>query len=125
MVYVKFRTLDCDFIETESLEELLNFENYNDITWLQIDDTYFTKKFNLPKNLTDLYISDCKNVGTINPLPLNIRYVEIKDCYTSLLDNLFSNNKYNNIETLNLSHNRLTKIPKNLPQNIISIKMFR
>ena len=51
------------------------------------------------------------------------KYVEIKNSYTSSLDNLFSLNEYKNIETLNLSCNSLIKLPRKLPQNIISIDL--
>ena len=108
-----------------SIEELYNLDNYNDIVWLRIENITFTRKIYFPLNLEQLYMTNCENVNVyINYLPENMFYVSIINCKLISADDLFSDkNRYNKLESINLSFNRIKKFPSNLPQNILSLDL--
>ena len=120
---ILFRIHNLPLISINSLDELINNPNYDDIIWLKINNVSFTNKFIFPTKLKELYINKCKNINLLHFLPLNIRYVEITHCNCTSVHNLFMYNDYKYIETLNLSFNRITNIPINLPNNLISLNL--
>ena len=110
-------------IETlENLNDLLNLKNYDNIVWLNLTSIFFTEKFVFPKKLQSIYILKCKNLNYLSTLPITTTFIEITKCKINNINCLINSNAVN-IETLNLSNNRLEEIPPNLPKNIISLNL--
>lgn len=115
-----------NIIEYENIDDLLNSTKYDEIVWLKIENTTFTDKQNFfyPKKIQYIYINNCKYFYSLNNLPEDIIYIDIINCNLINTQGLFSNTIiYNKLETVNLSKNRLTEIPENLPICLISLNL--
>jgi hypothetical protein len=121
---IECRIYGSNIIEYNNINELINFSKYNDIIWLKLENVIFNDKFYFPKKLQQLFVNNCKNFNDFGYLSEDIMFVEITNCYLTTLTNLFDKSIIiNNLETLNVSYNRLTEVPKHLPKSLISLNL--
>jgi Leucine-rich repeat (LRR) protein len=124
MSVVQARTNYTNELTFNNISELCNYNGYNDIIWLKIENITFTDLFYFPNKIEQLFINHCKNCSKLCYLSNNIRFVEITNCVLNTLKHLFiSINAYNDLETLNVSYNRLTNVSDNLPNKLISLNL--
>lgn len=129
MSIIESRTHGSQIIKFDSIDELLDYNDYNDIIWLKLENVTFNNKFYFPKKLQQLFMNNCKNCLNFNNynfsyLSEDVTFVEITNCYLTTLKYLFSDSHIvNNLETLNLSYNRFTEVPDNLPKSLISLDL--
>jgi Leucine-rich repeat (LRR) protein len=119
---IEYRTKNSSSID-EVLHDfdLLMEPNYDNIIWIRFINIKFNYKFKLPSNLQQLYIDKCSDLELLLELPDSIQFAEIINCKCNDLNFLFKNN-LPLLETLNLSGNRLDKIPI-IPSNLISLNL--
>lgn len=129
MFIIESRTLGSEIAQYDSINELLDFPEYNNIIWLKLENITFNESFYFPKKLQQLFVNNCKNCFNFNSFNYNglsedITFVEITNCYLTTLKYLFNESIIiNNLETLNVSYNRLTEVPDNLPKSLISLNL--
>lgn len=119
---IKYRIPGNNQFIVENMDELTTINNYNEVGLLSINDINFTEKFTLPPNLYELYILNCHGCEFIDKLPNDIRLVSIKYTDISDINRLFIGD-YPNIETLDVSYNRIETFPRNLPNNLVSLNL--
>jgi hypothetical protein len=106
----------------DTIDELINCDKYDKIIWLKINNYIFNTNFIFPNQLEEIYIANSKNCYNLGILPNSIRYVDITNSYLSSCEHLFSD-KQHNIETVILTFNQIRSFPQNLPNNLISINV--
>jgi hypothetical protein len=125
MSIIQARTNHTSIVDFDNIIDLYNYIEFNEITWLKIENVTFNNYFYFPIKLQQLFINNCTNCNLyLCYLPNDITFVEIINCMLNEFDFLFiSTNNYNNLETINISYNRLIKIPNNLPDKLISLNL--
>lgn len=123
MAKIIYRSLNSPAVnKLESLNNLLEANDWDNIVWLLISNIQFTEKFVFPPKLTELYICKCLGSDLLAQLPSTIRFVEIKESWLSDPSGLFSPDQ-TLIETVNLSYNQIVNFPTNLPEKLVSIDL--
>jgi len=120
---IAVRTYQMNYVlYFRTIDELINYRFYNLIVWLSIKNITFENKFVFPTILENLYISNCKNCdNNLSVLPNTITSIEI---IKSLLVNYnFINKNQYNLESCNLSYNKITQINDVFPKNLISLNL--
>jgi hypothetical protein len=111
-------TLKC-----ENIDELEKYEFFNSIIWLKIDYIVFDKIFIFPKSLENIFLYRCENLNdNLTQLPNTIKNVEIKECKLVNYNLLFNKNQID-LESCNLSYNRIDTIYDVFPDNLVSLDL--
>jgi hypothetical protein len=119
---ILIRKENSNIITFDNIDDLCNYLEYNNIVWLKIENITFNRNFYFPIKLQQLFINNCDNCNTyLNKLPSDIIFVKITNCRLNNTKKLINNNA-SNLETLDLSYNRLTSIPL-LPNKLISLNL--
>ena len=105
----------------ETMDNLYDYPYYNNINWLHIEHVTFQRPFYFPTHLEQLYVSHCSHCN-FKKLPVRIFTVDITE---SKLENAesFLDKDLLQLETLNLSCNRIKTIPTNIPPNLVTLNL--
>jgi hypothetical protein len=107
----------------KTIDELINYKFYDTIIWLNIESITFNQIFIFPKNLENIYLYKCLNCNHyLSCLPNTIKNINITECFFNNYQILFNKNQIN-LETCNLSYNRITTIYNVFPDNLISLDL--
>ena len=117
-IIIEVKTNDLTIINFNSVYELLEYYNYNNIIWLKFENIEFTRKIYFPKSLQHLIVFRCVYCDNwFRRLPNSIVYVKITNSRIVNISKLFCKSQIL-LETINLSYNRLIYIKDVFPSNI-------
>lgn len=122
---IQARIKGKDVIDFATIDALCGDPNYNEIVWLKMKHITFRRRFYFPIKTQQIYISECIYCcDYLGCLPEQTVYASITDCKMLSIDDLFNPDyEYPVLETVDLSYNRLTRIPAHFPRLVHSVNL--